>query len=67
MTFLCAERKNEAVAAHGSKPKSSFLGVMLGVGGISLVSDRFELRDNDRCLDNCPADMARCSVEMGLS
>ena len=40
---------------------------MLGVGGFSLVFDRFELRDDDRCLDNCPADMARCSVEMGLS
>lgn len=53
------------MAAHGSNANSSLPGVMLGVGGLSLESDRTdELLEVDRCLLNCPVDMSRQSVEV---
>lgn len=62
--FLWAYNRNDAVAAQGSNANSSLPGVILGVGGFNFVSDLLELLEVDRCLDNCPADMSRVSIEV---
>jgi hypothetical protein len=65
----CAYKNIEAVAAHGSKSR------VISVGGEGIISDSVanldfpfeecpELIDSDRCLDNCPADLADMSTMM---
>lgn len=53
------KRKREAVAAHGSKSYSRSMG--RGITGVVDLIKGFVPDDEERCLANCPVDMAKAS------
>lgn len=62
MTFLCACRRKDPVAAQASSSLSSFSGVGMDCGGIrrwdpDLTEADLDVDDWDLCLDNWPFDM----------
>ena len=55
------KRKREAVAAHGSNSKSGLNSTGRGTTGVVDLMDGLVPEDEERCLANCPADMAKAS------
>lgn len=62
MEVSCVNRKIEAVAAHGSNSNSRLRGSR-GVADLTGLAPE----DEERCLANCPTDMAKASQWTALT